>query len=585
MWFLKSRLLHKTGILILAVIIVVLSTSIADQKFHFLTKLSSLPGQVAGVILVPDSNKFVEGIGGVNIAGALTSAPYQNVDGDVAISGNVAIAGNVTIPAQGKIYTVGGPNNDWWIGTDADYNTIVRGYKFGSRAFQVQDHSGNVGFTALYGGSVGIGTAAPVGLLDIRSNNPQVNIGGNQGTNIRVNSATGSIYFPTTSAGTWGSIIENYVGAFSDTTSLLFSTSYGGAATEKMRITGSGNVGIGITNPGAKLQVLRGSAQRVFDVNADYGTGVTGNYIASTVDARYGTSSTGNLTAFRVDATQSGSGASYAGLFMGGNVGIGTASPLGALDVNGTPGASSWTYLGGNLNGTTNPNASRANGLMIGWNSSGYAGETQILYGTNGGTTPRLDFGRWSGTVKTIDMTLKDGNVGIGTNDPQVTLDVVNAGTDYAITGRSSSPGGSGVKGSGSSSGLWGYSLNGTGVYGTGGSYDFYATGAGTDYGTGSSIRWKRDLRPIDNALNKVLSLRGLYYTWDESHGGQHGMGMIAEEVGKYVPEIVGWDPDAPGYATGMDYGHLTPVLVEAIKEQQKEIDSLKQEIEQLKAK
>jgi hypothetical protein len=119
-----------------------------------------------------------------------------------------------------------------------------------------------------------------------------------------------------------------------------------------------------------------------------------------------------------------------------------------------------------------------------------------------------------------------------------------------------------------------------TGVIGNGGWADFYAQGAGTDYASASSIRWKSNIQPIDNALGTVLKLRGVYYDWDKEHGGKtHDMGFIAEEVGKYVPEVVSWDKDAPGYAMGLDYGHLTPILVEAIKQQQQQIDRLEKEI------
>jgi hypothetical protein len=122
----------------------------------------------------------------------------------------------------------------------------------------------------------------------------------------------------------------------------------------------------------------------------------------------------------------------------------------------------------------------------------------------------------------------------------------------------------------------------GRGVSGSGGDYDFYAAGPGTDYGTSSSIRWKRNIQEIDGALDKVIALRGVYFDWDEEHGGQHDMGFIAEEVGKVIPEIVGYEPDGV-YATGVDYGAITPMLVQAIKEQQRQIEELKAEITELK--
>jgi len=158
-----------------------------------------------------------------------------------------------------------------------------------------------------------------------------------------------------------------------------------------------------------------------------------------------------------------------------------------------------------------------------------------------------------------------------------------------------------GVRGYGSI-GIYGYGATGikgwatgTAVHGEGNTYDFYAAGPGTNYGSSSSIRWKENVIEIDNALDKVLNIRGVYFDWDEEHGGQNDMGFIAEEIGEYIPEIVSFE-DATNqsnhytengedkiYASGVDYGALTPVLVEAIKEQQEMIKQQNNTINQLK--
>jgi hypothetical protein len=155
------------------------------------------------------------------------------------------------------------------------------------------------------------------------------------------------------------------------------------------------------------------------------------------------------------------------------------------------------------------------------------------------------------------------------------------------VSGTNNSTSGSGVYGASSGAsgiGVYGEANtgNGIGVYGIGSQYDFYAAGAGTHYGQASSIRWKKNIAEIDNALDKVMSIRGVYFDWDEEHGGNHGMGYIAEEVGQVIPEIVAYEPDKI-FATGVDYGAITPVLVQAIKEQQEQIKLLKAEIEELK--
>jgi hypothetical protein len=132
-----------------------------------------------------------------------------------------------------------------------------------------------------------------------------------------------------------------------------------------------------------------------------------------------------------------------------------------------------------------------------------------------------------------------------------------------------------------SGSGVYGESPYDVGVRASGVSYDFYAQGSGQDYGSSSSIRWKSDIEPIDKPLDKVISLRGVYFNWDKEHGGEHDVGMIAEEVGEVLPEIVQYEPNSI-YATGMDYSKLTPLLVEAVKALKAENDTLQKRLNAL---
>jgi len=124
----------------------------------------------------------------------------------------------------------------------------------------------------------------------------------------------------------------------------------------------------------------------------------------------------------------------------------------------------------------------------------------------------------------------------------------------------------------------------GTGVIGNGQAYDFDAVGPGVNYGTTSSIRWKKNVIEIDNPLKKLSELRGVYFDWDEDHGGGHDVGCIAEEVGKVLPEIVVYEENGVD-ADGMDYSKLTPLLIEAVKAQQKIIEDLSARIKKLEIK
>lgn len=120
----------------------------------------------------------------------------------------------------------------------------------------------------------------------------------------------------------------------------------------------------------------------------------------------------------------------------------------------------------------------------------------------------------------------------------------------------------------------------GIGVNGDGGQFDFYADGPGTNYGAASSIRWKSDVRAIDEPLGKIMRLRGVYFNWDAEHGGRYDVGMIAEEVGKVLPEIVDYEENGID-AIGMDYSKLTPLLVEAVKALKEQADQREKRLSQ----
>ena len=84
-----------------------------------------------------------------------------------------------------------------------------------------------------------------------------------------------------------------------------------------------------------------------------------------------------------------------------------------------------------------------------------------------------------------------------------------------------------------------------------------------------SDERLKSDVKTIDNALDKVMSMRGVSYTKQ----AEKGVGVIAQEIEKVLPEVV-----TDGEYKSVAYGNIVGVLIEAIKEQQKQIDELKKD-------
>lgn len=98
---------------------------------------------------------------------------------------------------------------------------------------------------------------------------------------------------------------------------------------------------------------------------------------------------------------------------------------------------------------------------------------------------------------------------------------------------------------------------------------------------TYSSRRWKTNIRPIEGAMEKIRRLRGVTYDWKAD--GKHDIGLIAEEVGEVVPEVVAYEDNGID-ARSVDYARLVALLIEAVKEQQKEIEELKGAVKALSA-
>jgi hypothetical protein len=90
-----------------------------------------------------------------------------------------------------------------------------------------------------------------------------------------------------------------------------------------------------------------------------------------------------------------------------------------------------------------------------------------------------------------------------------------------------------------------------------------------------SDIRLKENFESIPNALELVKQLNSFYYTWKKDAGTvkPRKIGFIAQEVEKVIPELVKTDSEG---MKSVDYVSVVPVLVEALKHQQKQIDELK---------
>ena len=87
-----------------------------------------------------------------------------------------------------------------------------------------------------------------------------------------------------------------------------------------------------------------------------------------------------------------------------------------------------------------------------------------------------------------------------------------------------------------------------------------------------SSIAFKENVNPINNALDAIMQLVGV--TYDRKDNNEHEAGLIAEDVNKVLPDLV--SKDLNGDPHGIKYSKLTAYLIEAIKSLKQEINSLK---------
>jgi hypothetical protein len=162
-----------------------------------------------------------------------------------------------------------------------------------------------------------------------------------------------------------------------------------------------------------------------------------------------------------------------------------------------------------------------------------------------------------SNTVQQYMTINRDGNVGIGTVSPDYKLHTVG---DIKVE-----------------SGAIGVNVNPSA---TDGRID-----AGNDVVAYSSsdIRFKKNITPIQDALFKVQQIQGIEFDWipnEEQHGYDgHDVGVIAQEVVEVLPEVV--QIRESGYMA-VKYEKMIPLLVEGIKEQQKQIDELKDKVREL---
>lgn len=386
----------------------------------------------------------------------------------------------------------------------------------------------------------------------------------------------------------------------SGTTSLMVGTNANSgpliftAGSEAARLLPNGNLGIGTDTPTAKLEV--NGTVKITDGSQAAGKVLTSdaNGLASWQTASAASAADGSETKVNAgtNTTVTGSGT--------------TASPyvLNASNLytnNGTLTGGRTVTMGANnlqFNSTT--------GTFIVNTAAGSQAFTQTGAGIFGIDAPNVSNGRL--------VVLENGNVGIGKQTPTAKLDINGQAIQVTNSGAASF-----VKLTNGTNDVRLQQNNGIGFVGSLSNNDFqvYSNNlpritalAGGNVGIGTSTpssllevngiitatkiqgpsdsRFKKNIKPIENALEKVMKLGGYTYDWKEASefpnqtlGKGHDMGVIAQEVEKQFPEAVSTNAD--GFKA-VSYTELVPALIEAIKTQQLQVQAQQAEINELKA-
>ena len=368
---------------------------------------------------------------------------------------------------------------------------------------------------------------------------------------VTIDTATGQLYYTASSAiggGGGGSLsggATDYVARWASSTTLTTGSIFDNGT----------NVGIGTITPTQKLQVDGDAVIRTTYIGniPAFGTNYasishvsrtgSGDYsfLSDNTGITYINAKVSNPILFRIDNID------VVKIDSTGNVGINTITPtLAKLQVQGNVWAESYT---GSLFGTASYAISSSYSISSSYTiSSSYS--ISSSFAVSASWAPNTG-GSSQWTSSGVNIYFNVGNVGVGTNSPAYPFDV-SGNTRLA-----------------NSLGVGTVAPSGT----TGridASNDIVAFSS-------SDIRFKTNLKTISNPLDKISKVSGYEFDWipdQENHGHEgHDIGVIAQEVEKILPEIV--TTRESGYKA-VKYEKIVPLLIEAIKEQQKQIEELR---------
>ena len=362
------------------------------------------------------------------------------------------------------------------------------------------------------------------------------------------------------------------------------------AGANQLVINSAGNVGIGTNKPGAKLEITGGTTNTPalsvadavggIDDGKDYGMVNltrpadttkghlalirTGNYVW-----QFGyVTGTNNLGIFPWNLKTSGTPSITMTPQVSGvsNVGINTASPQVALDINGVAAMNTNKLLLGPAADTSDFLSSTGSGGTTSLASSGTLNissikDTNITASTTMAltSTGNMSLSSTAAAADSFSLTTAKGKV----------LETDSSGWLFSTTQFYVGPVGTFLNGSPPSGG----STNTVALDGTSGTV--YAN----SFQYTSDRRLKENILPIENALEKILDLNGVTFNFKNDENKKSHLGLIAQDVEKSFPQAVNTGTNG---IKSVDYPALIGPLVEAIKDQQNIILTQDQQIQSL---
>ena len=486
-------------------------------------------GHITGLVSADLDNRYIQGSGGI-ISGNLT------INGDLTISGTTTTVNTETINlADNQIllnsnFTGANPTENGGIeierGTQANktlvWNETDDKWTVGSETFVAGTFEG-----ALTGAVTGNVTGNVTGSSGSCTGNAatatianSIVSQANSATITATNANTANLIVLRDASGNFsaGTITAELAGNASTATNVAYSGLTGTVPTWNQNTTGTAANVVGtvaIANGGTGATTAAGALTSLGAYPATNPSGYTTN--TGTVTSVTGS---GNVSGITLSGSITGSGT----LTLGGSIGT--------LNQNTTGNAATATIA--------NSIVSQANSATITATSANTA--NQIVQrdasgNFSAGTITATTFsGNLSGTASNATLAQSAGSATIA-----------NSAT-FAST-------------AGSANNITDYTINQN--LGTGNSPTFASVTAGS-YNATSSLRYKENIVPIADASSLVKQLRGVRY--DRKDGTiKNDVGVIAEEVQQLIPAIVGLNSE--GIADSVDYGRLSAVLIEAVKD------------------